>query len=370
MTNKGLHITIPVLHRQGESLEHIAILSCHEGDLSEFIGIVLEPAEREGAGVYLRRNASPIFINVSSGRKAKTKSIYILKEIRSISISESKYAWIRSLPPERYGLKIDDFATLIPGVKVRWNKSARTLSLTLPRPSSKCGGLIFKHKNHPAVVVSFGCLYFGHTTLVIDISKLRSDQSASEILDNLWKKGYLDFSRQSWPRKLLTAERLLRWGPSHTVRYMWRVWSKKLRPWGKSRTASLDITSTRTISAAVTSQILMDEEIFVVDIEVRDTLLQEIRYLGPEFESFYRVLDFVSVNSMWLSYVVCYCILFAASFAFLSSLLALFGFVSFSSVCISDNVLQQNQKRNTLANMPLWKLWSFVIVELVFLLTL
>jgi len=259
MTNKGLHIRLPVFYREKR---HVAILSCHVG--GNFFGpisILLESVEGEGAGVFVRSLAKPEVVDDSERKISKFMSIYILKEKR-ITVSRPKYAWVRSIPLPAYGFQLDMLdLSKHSSSPDSWDIPARTMLLSHSL-GWYSGRVILKHKEHPWVVIDFG-IFSGF------VARLFVDISVPNEFDNLDDKPISNMSLpnkfygnkpigDSWNGLLLRPPNLRsRIDPLHGVLF--------LRP--QAQTAYTDIIPGKKVRATISTQRIMDSELLVLDIE-------------------------------------------------------------------------------------------------------
>jgi Heterokaryon incompatibility protein (HET) len=366
MTNKGLRVKLPVTTTRGGA--HVVVLACHIfGNFSEHIGIVMKPAEREEAGIYFRSTEPITFVSDSERRKAKVRSIYILKEARGKIPSELKHAWVRSIPQARYGFNLAELPRPLFSPNDIWNVTNRTISLSSDSSldtKKKFGGVILTHRAHPKeLIITFGCVDSGTpTSIFVDISTLPADlEDPTKLMEDIWKQGVEPQRRGT--RKPLTS--LIRRLPERIWMWFQIMWNA-IRPIRVSRTALVNITPNKTVLAVVTIQRLMDQEVLVLDIDARDSLLQEIsRTLGPKYKMFCCLLDYISLKSVWLSYAICYFLIYAISLCLVTSFLALLGLFSFP--CMSASSLQESRGSDctlpyVISFLPL--ITSFLIVRI------
>jgi Heterokaryon incompatibility protein (HET) len=119
LTNKGLHIRLPIIKTRSSDLNCVALLACHrEGDFEGVLGITLVSAPGSRDNVFMRDSSiSPevvhlfrddegfhqkgtyyLFDRHSSQRtQANIRSIYILKNASSDGTS-ARYVWLRKFP--------------------------------------------------------------------------------------------------------------------------------------------------------------------------------------------------------------------------------------------------------------------------------
>jgi hypothetical protein len=180
MTNKGLHITLPIVRVVDDW--HVVILACHrEGDFHGPIGIRVIPAPGdEEKQSFLREFDSQEgslvdFGNMSRHPKvrwqdARPRSIYILKG-RLQDIQTQSYAWIRKFPADL------ELQRLVAGPQGNgsWDQNTNTLtwagvfrSLDESQKLALLGSIIIaptKYQLNSNVVVHFGIHRQGATHL-------------------------------------------------------------------------------------------------------------------------------------------------------------------------------------------------------------
>jgi hypothetical protein len=202
------------------------------------------------------------------------------------------------------------------------------------------GGVILKHQTHPELIITFGYVDSGTPTYIfVDISTLPADlEDPTKLMEDIWKQGVEPQRRGTRKPLIPLIERLSEWIWSR-LQIMWDA----IRPIRVSRTALVNITPNKTVLAVVTVQRLMDEEVLVLDIDARDSILQEIsRTLGPKYKIFCCFLDYISLKSVWLSYAMCYFLMFAISLCLVTLFFALLSLFSFP--CMSASNLQQSRE--------------------------
>jgi hypothetical protein len=163
MTNKGLQITLPIIHTtlnewpfvaKNKEWEVTAILSCHEeGHFNGPIGIELKKVQGE-EGVYIRNQSKLRVIEETERLGAEVRPIYLLEDDHNTR-SDPMYVWIRKIPSEQYGFSVSKFIAVPPALGVSWNCLGRTLVWS-KFDSNQRGAVVFDHTSGPCIVVCFG----------------------------------------------------------------------------------------------------------------------------------------------------------------------------------------------------------------------
>jgi len=109
MTNKGLHIQLPLLNGtddfEGDSPSVMGVLNCHfEDDFSSFVGIRLEPTATPD--IYRRTRDTPVKVPYKTALKAKSRKIYIARDAQASDTFGYSTCWVKSDPVARFGFEI------------------------------------------------------------------------------------------------------------------------------------------------------------------------------------------------------------------------------------------------------------------------
>jgi hypothetical protein len=274
MTNKGLRISRPIV--EGHSY-HTAILSCRsENDFHRLIGIRLESGGEPG--VYTRSRVGIDAVNESQRSKAEVKSILLLKGERK-QAQLDVYAWIRTVPPARYGFGIDDTIAPTSVPLGAWSTSTRTAMLSQP---GQFFSVVFKRNMYPAVVIAFRPSLTFYSTVGFPQNNLTLDPPQVDI----------SFVTNGVDPTLTLPDEIQ------------SIYSK----------ASASFEPELMITATASWQKVMDNDVLVLDIKAQDTFRKEMLYMVRQtFEDWQQtIMEVYHVRSAQ----ICTCFMSFMSFPF------------------------------------------------------
>jgi hypothetical protein len=250
MTNQGLQIKLPMIHHKKNGYEHIAVLSCHrKNNFAKRIGITLIAASRRPDERLFRRGPAHnhpshgIFdIDEKEARRAKVRGIYINADTSKnadMSGSVSRNAWVRTSTPGDHFI-IDRY--LAPP-DLAWDISTRTMPLphTATRlrinPFNHQAGLLLRCPNQRFCdfLVIFGLS--GRWTALVSLIALPNEQEERE--------GIIQSCQPT---------------SSHNGPLC-----------GHVRVASVKLSGSWRLTARISWQVIMAQEVLILDLDVSDT---------------------------------------------------------------------------------------------------
>lgn len=124
MTNRGLHIRLPVLHGRDRT-KCIAVLACiEEGNFRRFFGLPLKSISRHG-NVFQRTSPSLIAISQGQAKGSRIKSVYFLKHPPRVE-PKPQLLWIANVPAADSGIALVEYKASH-GV---WDEKNRVIELS------------------------------------------------------------------------------------------------------------------------------------------------------------------------------------------------------------------------------------------------